>query len=356
MRNCLLGLLCFAATGFASAQTEYNATILYHNRNRERMSATDLGGSGSFAGFLLDGARQTPFRASSDGTIERLQGYPDRRAGATSLNRAGVVVGGGEDTNGSSRALLWERDRAFRDLGTLGGNYSQASDVNERGWVAGTSDLANGETHGFLWRDDRMTDLGDLSSRHPFTTVHALNDSGQVVGQEEMWDGPTIAWIWDEALGLRRITDFSANTADINDAGTVIGQYNPARGELYAYRWRDGVLTRIGTDQPVAINGAGVIVGNAFDRSDDYGPVIWYSDQAERLLDRVLDLPSTHRLTRVLDIDDEGRILAQAQRRDFSSVDPVLLTPVPEPATVLALTLGLAALARKRRRPLRPGR
>jgi probable HAF family extracellular repeat protein len=335
----------------ANAQTEYFATILADNRDYPRTSRNNLGRPGEYTGLYQERPTSTTYGARfADGQVTLLRGYGDRQTGAGALNRSGIAVGFANNENGSSRAALWDRGGVFRDLGTLGGAFSSAADINERGWVAGTSELANRETHGFLWRDGRMTDLGDLSSRHPFTIAKGLNESGQIVGQEEMLDGPTIAWIWDEEHGLRRITSLSANTADINDRGDVIGQYVPTRGKLRAYRWRDGKLFQIGTDQPVAINNAGVIVGNAFDRGDGYGPIVWYSDRAERLIDRVLDLPSTHRLTRVLDIDEDGRILAEAQRRDFTSVDPVLLTPVPEPATVLALTLGLAALARKRRR------
>ncbi|MFH1886881.1 MAG: hypothetical protein ABIM40_09295, partial [Pseudomonadota bacterium] len=48
------------------------------------------------------------------------------------------------------------------DLGTLGGDTSQATAVNMNSQVAGDSTTAGGQTHAFLWESGVMVDLGTL--------------------------------------------------------------------------------------------------------------------------------------------------------------------------------------------------
>lgn len=57
------------------------------------------------------------------------------------------------------------------DLGTLGGDYSEANGLNAAGQVVGSSTTAPGQepfgpgTRAFLWTAGEMTDLGTLGGR-----------------------------------------------------------------------------------------------------------------------------------------------------------------------------------------------
>ena len=70
-----------------------------------------------------------------------------------------VLVAAASGSAGSVQAR-W----VIRDLGTLGGSQSHASDVNERGQVVGSSSVRGGinPVHAFLWQDGKLTDLGTL--------------------------------------------------------------------------------------------------------------------------------------------------------------------------------------------------
>ena len=68
------------------------------------------------------------------------------------------------------------------DLGTLGGNTSEAFGINASGDVVGESYLSDDATmHAFLYSHGKMTDIGSLPGAS-FTVAKAINDRGQIVG------------------------------------------------------------------------------------------------------------------------------------------------------------------------------
>ena len=69
-------------------------------------------------------------------------------------------------------AVLWDPVTGKTDLGTLGGDESDAWAVNERGQVTGAAATASGERHAFLWDPvTGMTDLGTLGGNSPAPTA-----------------------------------------------------------------------------------------------------------------------------------------------------------------------------------------
>jgi len=91
-----------------------------------------------------------------------------------------------------TRAFLWTARDGFRDLGSVGGNETDAAealDINRRGTIVGWSQAADGSGVAFVWNEETgMRDLGELidptSPLAPFASLGAaiaINDRGWIV-------------------------------------------------------------------------------------------------------------------------------------------------------------------------------
>lgn len=112
---------------------------------------------------------------------------------ATDINELSSVVGlgpvGEPSFNTPVHALLWndpKNNSVGTDLGTLGGNSSQANGINDFTQIVGTSSLATGTTqHAFLWEEGEMFDLNSLltdGAGWELTSALEINTSGQIIG------------------------------------------------------------------------------------------------------------------------------------------------------------------------------
>ncbi|HEV8265121.1 MAG TPA: hypothetical protein VGQ06_09225 [Gemmatimonadales bacterium] len=72
------------------------------------------------------------------------------------MNDDGVVVGHRYVNSHAHQGTVWEADGVGQDLGTLGGEQSDAIDINTSGMLVGWASTESGETHAVLWRPGRI--------------------------------------------------------------------------------------------------------------------------------------------------------------------------------------------------------
>jgi probable HAF family extracellular repeat protein len=150
-------------------------------------------GNAWFHPFLYD--------SRTGGPIQDL-GVLGESALAVDINDAGQIIGWWRVREGVVRGFFYEAG-AMRDMGTLGGAYSEPTDINENGVAVGFSELAGGGQRGFVYDGKTMTSIGSLGGSQ-FSEAVAINAGGLVVGSS-VTPGPggeqhAISWTAKEGI------------------------------------------------------------------------------------------------------------------------------------------------------------
>ncbi|MBX3070889.1 MAG: hypothetical protein KF883_10360 [Thermomicrobiales bacterium] len=186
-----------------------------------RARAVTLEGVVAGEAFIEEGDSETRPVYWTESSIEPLPAIGGDGAGSVfDLNTIQQMVGW-SDAGGDSlarHATLWDNGVAT-DLGTLGGNYSEARAINETGLIVGGSmtredqnALEESGTSPFSWQDGVITDLG-LGPDHAWGIANDVNDVGMIVGLVGLPEpgdagNDTVAILWTngEVLDLNTIT------------------------------------------------------------------------------------------------------------------------------------------------------
>ena len=221
---------------------------------------------GQVVGTSRDGLGRTrAFLWQEDLGIVDLKPLTGVNTSANDINEHGEITGGGDTGFGAFHAYLLSEGTSF-DLGTLGGNESEALAVNRRGQVAGHSRIGGAVVkHAFLIADPgRMDDLGSLGGAGAMSIAHDVNDEGAVVGLAETRTGQPHAFLWTAADGMRDLGALGAAPSmalGINNRAEVVG------GSGHAFLWTEPVgmvdLGTLGGRTSCAndVNDLGCIVG-----------------------------------------------------------------------------------------------
>jgi probable HAF family extracellular repeat protein len=282
---------------------------------------------------------------------------------ANGLNAAGKVVGIAATPVGN-RAIYWTPSTGMQLVSGLPTNYPEnvAYDINDAETIVGVLWTANGVPTAYsLSPTDGCRLLPTIPGADGLTSAGAINNNGLIVGHSAAPGSHFHAVTWDSSATVTDLGDLpggedrSSGTA-INDTGVVVG-YSSAVAGNRAFRWTAasgmidlGDLPGGQNDSNAAsINNLGQVVGTS---EAVGGPraFVWDDANGMQNLNSLLDSSGAGwTLTYGGAINDAGQIVGQGRNPNGFS-HAFLLTPVPEPTTLMLPLLWAGLLIRRNRR------
>jgi len=338
-------------------------------------SARAVNNAGQVIGWVL----QTPppswnYLWDPEGGVTNLNGLLGARTGPADINDLGEIayvahLGVPEEQH----AFLWDGVGASEDLGAFG-----PLRMNNTGMVVGTVDGETWRWHTVVWdREDGFRDIGALSS-DAWSYPYDVNDLGEVVGESTTALAPTghpfvqgeidpevqhHPFLWSETGGMQDLGTLGGDFArarGINNASHVVGvSYLGGASSAYrAFLWDDGsgmwdlgVLPGHESSDAWAINESGEIVGMSYAANGKGLAFLWDEQHGMRALRDLVPADVGWTAFLPIGINDLGQIVGNAEYDDPEegwASHAVILTPVPEPATLAQILLVAWVLIGKR--------
>ena len=284
-------------------------------------------------------------------------------SGANGINDNGQIA-----LSNQSKSYIYD-SRANTRIGLTPNDLSSAARaINQNGVIVGDADFGTGA--GAYIFDPRVgvaQSLPRFANAYGKPSAYALNNSGDVVGDEGFTFGPNMigdhAYIYHNGVGQDLGTlpgGFRAGASGINDDGDIVG-YSDGAGisQAHAFLYRGGKMQDLETLYPTdsnsyakGINNKGGIIGT----SGNY-PFVYHNGTMLNLRS-MIDPNSGWQLQYASAINDNGQIAGYGLYNGVTT--GFLLTPhaaaTPAPGSLLTSCVGTSVMllaARRRKRAAR---
>lgn len=173
----------------------------------------------------------------------------------------------------SGRQFLYSRG-ALKDIGTLGGRFSDTGGINEAGIIVGRSETADYKWYAFVYRDGVMSILNAPG----WTASHAtkINNAGDIIGSFERADQQAHAFLYSRGV-MREIDTFGSAYSiafGINDRHQIVGGYILTEGEHFrAFLYEDGKMWDLNS-LVKGLDGRNLEIGSAINNN---GQILGYA-------------------------------------------------------------------------------
>lgn len=322
---------------------------------------TAINNNNVVVGYSTAGSYRTGFRWSQEDGMQDLNRFAYEGMEAHDINDNNRIVGWlqqGDERKGfymqfqSGLVAVWHDDplpghvgsatRGVNNLGhTVGYSVDNAFSEHAAGWV-----LPYG---GFLLPGNG---LGGSS------VAFRINDASNSVGYT-MMDGEKRASLFlnsNQLVDLHTMLPAGATSSiarDINDQGVIVGDYmdpqdhlqsfvfNPELGMLYPVETGGFTMSNLN-----AVSGTGIAVGT-ISTAGRTRASRWTLDQGLVNLNDLIDPASGWTLKTAYGVNDAGYIVGVGVYQGIES--NFMLTPVPEPATIVGLGLSVITLLRRKK-------
>lgn len=326
-----IGLQLLAISTFAAAQT-YTVTIL-----------GSLGGTSS--GIAINASGEVAGSSATDSQLDTHAFYWTPSSGivdmgtvggnmseAFGINSLGTIVGTSNQTdNGNGVPFVWTPATGFHQLGLNGDAYA----VNDRGQIVA---IAGNTQKAFVWsKSAGRTYLGTLGGTN--TVPHAINQPGEVVGYSYL-NGNSVyhAFLWNKSSGMQDLGTLGGINSyglGINKRAQVVGWATIPGDSFYyhAFYWtKSKGMMDLGTfggnySLALGINDAGQVVGSANLTGDSVNHAFLWTQSAGLLdLNSVIPADSGWELYSANAINANGQIAGDGLYN--GQIQAFLLTPV----------------------------
>jgi probable HAF family extracellular repeat protein len=220
------------------------------------------------------------------------------------------------------------------DLGTFGGNVSDASDVNDQGIIVGSAYDELNRERPFWWRDGVLHQLGTLGGSQG--RALAINAWGDIVGTSLIeGDDEYHAFLGKPGSPLYDLGTLGGPASHAHDVNELVhacgwSMLRPNDPASRGFLWADGVLKPLGTlggiySAAFGLNDLDQVVGASTREDGTQVGFLWHNDQMVDL-NTLLPPGNAWKLVSATDIDEHGAIVGEGVRPD-GKPRAYLLTP-----------------------------